>query len=76
MTGCRFNSGSGTRQPLFPGTRPEPMLMIETAAPKAPAAARAWPVAPFVEDSRGIFSPNRARIARASARSLSIVPVP
>ena len=51
--------------------------IVQPIAPIAQAAPREWPKAPFIEDSEGNgCSENRVLTAFASARSLSIVPVP
>ena len=75
-TGVSFSCGSTFVSPAFAGTNPSFTARADTTASMAPAAARLCPVAPLIEERGGGCSPKSDRRARASARSLSTVPVP
>ncbi len=76
-TGFRCTAGSGSRQPVLAGMMPWLIHSTDTAALTAPAAPRVCPMAPLRDETGGRGDRSkRACTARASARSLSGVPVP
>jgi len=76
-TGFRFKAGSGSRQPVLAGIMLLLIHRTDTAALTAPAAPKVCPTAPLRDETGGRGDwPKRACTARASARSLSGVPVP
>ena len=75
-TGSMSRVASRVSSPVFAGSRPSRSASTETTASMPPAAARACPVRPLVDESGGMRSPKTRRMARASATSLSGVPVP